>query len=1636
MVSPRYKKTLYLKRIISFSKMLLSKLFLSFILFILLIHKSSAYGQCYDNSWNCLKCKDSANCETCMYPNYFVYDDHCEPCNSKCLECTETYTNCIKCHPGFYLTPIPNSNYKTCEKCKEDSCLECVEENGQYQCTNCLTGYFINSTNMCQKCDETCQECKGPGKSQCTKCKDGYYNPSQDNGNEEFSCSACATHCKTCTSSDINDCTECLDGYYYAKSLCRACDPECKTCESQRNLCTSCYDGKYLDGAKCSDCPQNCKECNNTGQICLKCNEGYALDGDSCTSCMEYNGCATCEDTVPIKCKTCLPNKYPYEINDNIYCYDCNVIGCSVCSQKLEHFGYHCDKCLSTYFRKDSQNCVKCEYPCYTCSDSTTTCSSCVDGFYLEGTKCLPCGANCLQCNSAEDCTLCNSTYYSLNGVCVGCNESCHICHDSTNNCDVCKDGYYFNAFHRCVKCTIEHCDKCNSTHCLDCAPEYYPLDDGSCSPCAPECYECYGPTADDCYQCDPGYYLDNRYRVCIKCHESCDYCTGPTDLQCINCSSGYFLSIGEINTQCVKCERNCIKCTNVTNCLECEDGYYRNTEPHELPDGIMSSADCERCKDRGCKKCLLGVEKCTECFDGFYELVKTEDNLVSCGQCPSNCKTCHADDKHNPVCTDCFDGYYIKDGKCNKCVSPCEKCTSEKVCTSCVKGHLFDGVSSCDATCSPDCETCEGSESTCKSCPLGYVLRGTKCVQCLEGCRTCEARYWYDDSTLKCTSCIDGYFLNEEDGICSKCNHPCLTCMKGSYGYCYTCVDGYYLSLEFLTEGEYHTGECAVCSRSVSNCELCISDCDDDLAGYTCSAICTKCSEQFYLSDDGKSCLDCHNTCKTCDGPSDEECIECKDGLYKYEGKCVACNSSCLVCAENPDLCAACQPHHYLKDGICYPCDSSCDECENEATNCTKCKKFIYENKCYNSCLDVGEGFGGNLETWECYKCQLDNCLEYDDGCQCQLCKEGYFIESDPLTHIEFCVPCALDNCKACNGIGVNDCTECNDGYYLHTFSTGAKECKVCEGGCTICSTATICSSCKEGYFLNTKSECENCHPPCTNCSGSDGSICSKCEDKYYHTTDDKCLSCNSPCDTCFGPSATECNTCADGYHLFGSSCLECTPPCLTCTAQSLTECLSCVDKHYLVGNKCKECKAPCENCQGSETQCTSCLEGYYITGQTCTPCPTGCATCTSSGSTTQCQKCIDGYIKTGSSCEKCGEGCATCVDSKTNCPKCIIEGYYHDDKNNACHTCDPSCFNCTGPANTDCIECNDGYMKNGTACDLIPNGCVGNRCDLENDDLTKIENYTLDTTVRPSFVGSTNPGSGGAVRLINFGLVATDVTFTSCTSQNGGGGGIFIYNKVGSSQASYSITLIKLTFKKCTAKYGAAVYIFSPSEISPIQILLCTFDSNEATSTSENSLFGGSALYITAKLGAISECVFLNNKGKGGAVKISEDFSVLPEGLRMLQKEANYSQGSIVISGCSFQINEYSDCSLFYANEKRSTKIEINDCTFTGKLTKDAHYIDGNPLEEERPNVIVRSCKFSADKYRALNSKFIKVDLNNQVLLNNNNFEKKHLTSKSIITFSTLALAATIIITIVVLKRNHHNAHSEDERQDSTEV
>lgn len=189
-----------------------------------------------------------------------------------------------------------------------------------------------------------------------------------------------------------------------------------------------------------------------------------------------------------------------------------------------------------------------------TCSGTATSCQNCLPGQYFDGTSCIDCPRNCLNC-TAGACTACrNGFVVTPNGTCRGCASQCSSCEAS------------------------------NITACTSCA-KYLELSSGACIPCPSRCQKC---SSGVCATCDTGYHVATTTTSCVpNCDLLCKTCTDNQPSSCLTCYGGFVpngttcsLDMAcNADNSCTDCGQgsgyvlvgaNCKKCNVIPNCLQC----------------------------------------------------------------------------------------------------------------------------------------------------------------------------------------------------------------------------------------------------------------------------------------------------------------------------------------------------------------------------------------------------------------------------------------------------------------------------------------------------------------------------------------------------------------------------------------------------------------------------------------------------------------------------------------------------------------------------------------------------------------------------------------------------------------------------------------------------------------------------------------------------------------------------------------------------------------------------------------------------------------------------------------------------------------------------------------------------------
>jgi proprotein convertase subtilisin/kexin type 5 len=115
-------------------------------------------------------------------------------------------------------------------------------------------------------------------------------------------------------------------------------------------------------------------------------------------------------------------------------------------------------------------------FGCTSClfDGTTTSCTACADGFFLNGTACGYCDPSCLTCSAQTVCTSCPAGHDFSGGTCT-CSTNCVSCGGSVPQCTTCILTIFNN---------FAQCSSCSPTQYLD-------LGTYTCVPCPAGCITC-----------------------------------------------------------------------------------------------------------------------------------------------------------------------------------------------------------------------------------------------------------------------------------------------------------------------------------------------------------------------------------------------------------------------------------------------------------------------------------------------------------------------------------------------------------------------------------------------------------------------------------------------------------------------------------------------------------------------------------------------------------------------------------------------------------------------------------------------------------------------------------------------------------------------------------------------------------------------------------------------------------------------------------------------------------------------------------------------------------------------------------------------------------------------------------------
>ncbi|KAH0571737.1 Cysteine-rich membrane protein 1 [Spironucleus salmonicida] len=351
-------------------------------------------------------------------------------------------------------------------------------------------------------------------------------------------------------------------------------------------------------------------------------------------------------------------------------------------------------------------------------------------------------------------------------------------------------------------------------------------------------------------------------------------------------------------------------------------------------------------------------------------------------------------------LCSECLPGFYTDLISCEKCKAGCKECTSERSCTACEDGYIFN---SARKICTPKCFT----NTDCMD------RKGKYCNLITNQCESCGPFCQWCISPSFCYSCISDQYTLTISGICEM---GCLNLQNGEYckeGKAEPCFEGCTSACKC---GEQKN--CATCSLA-GYCTSCLPHYQQDMFG-----ACTQCSYGYEMLDN--FCIPSYlthwnsGTCSRVD-------YTCKAGFY-----CPATSNhlvQCLPCREDMKFGDSC----YCLDNV--P-TQNCIECANG--NCTRimieqADTSPHTKRCLLGCSQC------NADQ-RCLKCDDTHVLDYSNH-TCSFCDENQFI----ITTSGLCTPkcenlpvgyyckngkpelCTEDSTSMCSCGVAKNCALCN---------------------------------------------------------------------------------------------------------------------------------------------------------------------------------------------------------------------------------------------------------------------------------------------------------------------------------------------------------------------------------------------------------------------------------------------------------------------------------------------------------------------------------------------------------------------------------------------------------------------------------
>ena len=628
-----------------------------------------------------------------------------------------------------------------------------------------------------------------------------------------------------------------------------------------------------------------------------------------------------------------------------------------------------------------------------------------------------------------------------------------------------------------------------------------------------------------------------------------------------------------------------------------------------------------------------------------------------------------------------------------------------------------------------PNCTVVDGASQNCTECDPGYVVDNNACVQ--SNCLVSDPSS--GDICLVCNEFSRKHATNNKlclpattEDQSGKCKH-----FHGTKDLCIECVDAGHIPYNFK-ENSVVGWQCIAWAKSGA-AEL----------GYT--------MPYLYLNSDFSSGSTIELAAQITPSWAGREYANHSDGLITGEQNCLPGRTvaNCGTMSDNV-ICRGCEAMYYLTESNeCSPVTvPNCVETNGGADDCFRCESTHFlEN--VTTCTQRSNSTNCSdqrINLDKCNNCDAESTLWFDSSdslCKpytatncatfapssdnCATCEAAFFATGTG-TSLTCGAVTSVDNCKTYSNI-VNQCDECNDGFWYDTSSTPA-----CPARTTIefCETtplgADTCTSCEgDRYYNATSKECRDYPVGTANCAVYEyPDKCTLCDTGFFMDST-ACSAVTTAVTGCaVHDSATTCQTCLDTHIANGDACdlIVVKTGCIKYSDKDT--CSECSGKYFLENGACVDSGITgcSEAVKGTPNTCTTCDAGRFVnTDKTACTLGTAVSGCAIYKDASTCTMCASGKMMNadGTTCttltNQAGSNCGLASTLATPaCDSCMLG--YEKDSSGACVALSASNCYVQNSAGT-CVMCTPKthWMNKDGACEAVPEPpCTGDDCESQS--------------------------------------------------------------------------------------------------------------------------------------------------------------------------------------------------------------------------------------------------------------------------------------------------------------------------------